>query len=90
MKKRICSITGGAVAVLSAVLTGYALGKKEEKSAAPIIASGLLGIMSGAAIAAIPLVLETKQKMVLDTLMDEEDIALLEENISEVLGNAVE
>ena len=91
MKKRICSITGAAVAVFSAVTAGYALGKKEpQRSAAPIICSGILGVMVGAMIAVIPQVMETKQKLMLDTLMDEEDISLMEENISEILGNSVD
>ena len=34
--------------------------------------------------------METKQKLMLDTLMDEEDISLMEENISEILGNSVD
>ena len=65
MKKRICGITGAAVAVFSAVTAGYALGKKEpQRSAAPIICSGILGVMVGSMIAVIPQVMETKQKLV--------------------------
>ena len=91
MKKRICSITGAAVAVFSAVTAGYALGKKEpQKSAAPIIGAGMLGVMAGAMIAVIPQVLEAKQKLMLDPLMDDEDVALMEENISEVLGKPID
>ena len=64
--------------------------KKKESSAAPIVLSGILGVSAGAGIALIPRVQELKQKMVLDDLLDDGDVALMEENISEDLGKDIE
>ena len=91
MKKTIYSIAGASLAVFSATAAGVAIGKKKkESSAAPMILLGSLGVAAGAAVALIPRVQELRQKMVLDDLLDDEDLALMEENISEVLGNPIE
>ena len=91
MKKTIYSIAGASLAVFSATAAGVAIGKKKkESSAAPMILLGRLGVAAGAAVALIPRVQELRQKMVLDDLLDDEDLALMEENISEVLGNPIE
>ena len=91
MKKTIHTIAGAAIALSSATAAGVALGKKkQEASSAPIILSGFLGVAAGAAIALIPRVQELRQKMTIDDLLDEDDVALMRENISEVLGKDIE
>ena len=91
MKKTIYTIAGAALAVFSATAAGVAIGtKKKEASAAPMILSGAFGVLTGAVIAAIPRVHEFRQKMVLDDLLDDSDVTLMEENISEVLGKNIE
>ena len=91
MKKTIYTIAGAAVAIFSATAAGVAIGKKKkEASAAPMVLSGILGVTAGAVIAMIPRVQELKQKMVLDDLLDDGDVALMEENIAEVLGKDIE
>lgn len=91
MKKTVYTIAGAAVAIFSAAASGVAIGrKKKEASAAPMVLSGILGVTAGAVIALIPRVQELKQKMVFDDLLDEDDVALMEENISEVLGKDIE
>ena len=91
MKKTIYTIAGAAVALFSATAAGVAIGKKKkEASAAPMVLSGILGVTAGAMIALIPRVQELKQKMVLDDLLDDGDVALMEENIAEVLGKDIE
>ena len=55
-----------------------------------MILLGSLGVAAGAAVALIPRVQELRQKMVLDDLLDDGDVALMEENISEVLGKDIE
>ena len=91
MKKTVYTIAGAAVAIFSATAAGVAIGKKKkEASAAPMVLSGILGVASGAVIAMIPRVQELKQKMVLDDLLDDEDVALMEENIAEVVGKDIE
>lgn len=91
MKKTIYTIAGAAVALFSATAAGVAIGKKKkEASAAPMVLSGILGVTAGAVIALIPRVQELKQKMVLDDLLDDGDVALMEENIAEVLGKDIE
>ena len=91
MKKTIYTIAGASLAIFSATAAGVAIGKKKkESSAAPMILLGSLGVAAGAAVALIPRVQELRQKMVLDDLLDDEDLALMEENISEVLGKDIE
>ena len=91
MKKTIYTIAGAAVSLFSATAAGVAIGKKKkESSAAPIVLSGALGVAAGAAIAMIPRVQELRQKMVFDDILDADDIALMKENISEVLGKDIE
>ena len=91
MKKTIHTIAGASLAIFSATAAGVAIGKKKkESSAAPMILLGSLGVAAGAAIALIPRVQELRQKMVLDDLLDDEDLALMEKNISEVLGKDIE
>ena len=91
MKKTIYTIAGAALAVFSATAAGVAIGKKKkESSAAPIVLSGALGVAAGAAIAMIPRVQELRQRMVFDDLLDDGDVTLMEENISEVLGKDIE
>ena len=91
MKKTIYTIAGASLAVFSATAAGVAIGKKKkEASAAPMILLGSLGVAAGAVIALVPRVQELRQRMVLDDLLDDEDLALMEENISEVLGKDIE
>ena len=91
MKKTIHTIAGTSLAIFSATAAGVAIGKKKkEASAAPMILLGSLGVAAGAAIALVPRVQELRQKMVLDDLLDDEDLALMKENISEVLGKDIE
>ena len=51
---------------------------------------GAFGIAAGALITQIPKIIEFKQKLVVNELLDDEDADLIEESIFELLGNSVE
>ena len=91
MKKDIYTLAGSALSLLSAAAAGYALGKKKKETCpASAIILGAFGIAAGALITQIPKIVEFKQKLVVKELLDDEDADLIEENISELLGNSVD
>lgn len=89
MKKLIYTLTGAGVALASvAAVAGYAIGKNKDKDpSAAILVAGIAGMVAGAAIAVVPEVLQLRKKILsADAEMAEEELDLIDEEITEVLG----
>ncbi len=88
MKKHIFALAGASVTLASAValLTYTAKKKKNQNPSVALLLSGTAGCLLGTALAVLPEILDTYQKLAIDDLMDEEDLALMEQHIAEVLS----
>lgn len=89
MKKLIYTLTGAGVALASvSAVAGYAIGKNKDKDpSAAILVAGIAGMVAGAAIAVVPEVLQLRKKILsADAEMAEEELDLIDEEITEVLG----
>ena len=90
MKKRIFALAGASVTLASAVtlLTYTAKKKKNQDPSVALLLSGAAGCLLGTALAILPEILDTYQKLAIDDLLDEEDLSLMERHITEVLSPA--
>ena len=91
MKRRDFYLAGAAVALASAAsLVTYAIQKStKEKAGIGYLIAGLAGLAVSGAIAATPTIQATRN-LTVENLLDEEDTGLMQENISEILGNAAD
>ncbi|MBR2722363.1 MAG: hypothetical protein IKC31_05105 [Clostridia bacterium] len=92
MNKLVYSITGAAVAATSvALITTYAVKKKKEEAVgAGMLIAGLAGLVLGAVIAYEPTRQASKRLVSKENILNESDVDLMSENISEVLGTGVD
>lgn len=89
--KRTYFLTGAAVAAVSAALiVDYAVRKKKEKTVyAGLLLAGMVGLVGSAVLAYQPEKQARKQLTVTD-MLDDADVSLVRENISEVLNDAAD
>ena len=87
--KRTYFLAGAAVAAVSAALVvDYAVRKKREKSVyAGLLIAGIAGLIGSAVLAYQP-EKQAKAQLTVTDMLDDEDVTLVRENISEVLGDA--
>ncbi len=95
MKKFIISMAGAATVLASAaILIDYGHRKSKNTAHPAELAAGILGTLAGVALAVLSEVTLPKRKAIgdldLSDMLDEEDIALMNENISDVLGASAE
>ncbi len=96
MKKFIMSMAGAATVLASAaILIDYGHRKSKNAAAHPAeLAAGILGALAGVALAVLSEVELPKRKTISDLnlcdMLDEDDIALMNQNISDVLGASAE
>ncbi len=94
MKKIVYSIAGAAVAAVStAMIADYAFRKAKEKTAyTAVLVAGITGLAAGAALAGLAVKEAVKNKKAPAVAEELEDceVAEIEENIAEVLGDAEE
>ncbi|MBQ8431450.1 MAG: hypothetical protein IJX28_01055 [Clostridia bacterium] len=92
MKTRIFTIAGATVALSSTVaLISYGLRKrKDQDPSVGILLAGVAGFLLGAVAATAPGVIETNNKLKIEDILDDEDAALMNQNITEVLSPEVE
>ena len=92
MNKLILTVAGAATLLISTVvLIDYAARKASNKKAnAGELLVGIAGAAAGAAVALYAQKSSDKKDLVIEDMLDEEDLALMQENISEVLGAATE
>ena len=93
MKKFAFSLAGAATVLASAtVLIDYGRRKAKGLDAHPVqLTAGIVGALAGVTLAVlgeVNLPIRKKYVLELDDLLDEEDFALMDENISEVLGGS--
>lgn len=90
-ERLIYTVAGAAVAATSAALiVGYAVCKTQKKAAcAGLLVAGMAGFAIGAALAYKP-ELDARRGLTVDELLNEGDMELVKQNISEVLGVSVE
>ena len=87
MKKFIVSMAGAATVLVSAVaLICYA--NRKAKNAA--LALGITGTLAGVALTVLSEKMEQPKDLVIDDMLTDDDVALMHENISEVLGSSPE
>ena len=93
MKKFILSMAGAATLLTSAaILIDYGTRKSKSKSSNPAeLAAGIVGAVAGVALSALaeiktPILKKKKEPLELGDILEEEDLDLLDESISEVLG----
>lgn len=91
-KKILLTIAGAATAFASGTLiSDYALRKGVHKRANPTeLILGISGLVSSAAVLAYAYLAATEEKDDYEDMLNDEDIALMDANISEVLGASVE
>ncbi len=94
MKKFIMSMAGAATVLASAaILINYG-SRKSKDNANGQLAAGILGVLAGAALAVLAELNLPKRTTISDLnlsdMLDEEDIALMNQNISDVLGASAE
>ncbi len=92
-KQLVYSITGAAVAATSvALLLGSTAQKKKDNTAAGVgmLVAGLAGLVLGAAIAYEPTRQAGKRLVSKENMLNESDVDLVTENISEVLGTGAD
>ncbi len=87
-KKTKFTLSGAAIASVAGMLLAGGIFGKEKSGAARtgMLASGLGGILLGAAVAYHP-EKEAKKQLVAEELLDDADAELMEQNVSEVLGS---
>lgn len=92
MNKLILTVAGAATMLVSAiVLVDYASRKAAKKKAsAGELVVGLVGAAAGAAVTVYAQKADQKKELLIEDMLDAEDIALMHENISEVLGTGAE
>ena len=86
-KQTLYRVAGAAVGTLSAILiTDFICRKKHEKSASTgLLLAGLAGVAIGAALAYEP-VRKAKKELTVSDMLDDHDVKLINQNISEVLS----
>ena len=96
MKKFILSMAGAATFLASAaILIDFGHRQSKNAFAHPLeLTAGILGSIAGFGLAVLAEVDLPKKKLIgdldLEDMLDEEDIALMNENISDVLGASAE
>ena len=91
-QKMILTIAGAAV-IASSVITviDYIERKKHDKiSHVTELLAGLAGVAVGALLASEPKRQETREKLIVEDMFGEEDVALANEQIRETLGNGAD
>ena len=91
MNKKMYALTSAAVAVASTVMiVDYVVRKKTERAAyAGILLAGIAGLIGGAVIAYQP-EKKARRGLTVEDMLDDYDVAMVENNISEVLGIAAD
>ena len=91
MNKKMYALTSAAVAVASTVMiVDYVVRKKTERAAcAGILLAGIAGLIGGAVIAYQP-EKKARRALTVEDMLDDYDVAMVENNISEVLGIAAD
>ena len=91
MNKKMYALTSAAVAVASTVMIlDFAIRKKTEHAACVgVLLAGLAGLIGGAVIAYQP-EKKARRGLTVEDMLDDYDVALVENNISEVLGVAAD
>lgn len=89
--KKTYFLTGAAVAAVSAALiVDYAVRKKKEKTVyAGLLIAGLAGLV-GSAILAYQPEKQAKKQLTVTDMLDDEDVSLVHQNISEVLTDTAD
>ena len=92
MNKLVLSIAGAATVLVSAIaLIDYASRKSAQKKACTgELVAGIVGAVAGTAVAVYAHKSAEKKDIVIEDILDDEDIALMNANISEVLGTGAE
>ena len=92
MNKLLLTVAGAATLLIStAVLIDYAARKASHKKACSgELLVGIAGAAAGAAVALYAQKTAEKKDLLIEDMLDEEDLALMNENISEVLGAGAE
>ena len=91
-QKLILTLAGAAV-IASSVITviDYIERKKKDKlSHVGELLAGLAGVAIGAALASEPKRQETRKRLIVDDMFNEDDVALANEQIRETLGNGAD
>ncbi|MBQ7335071.1 MAG: hypothetical protein IJW92_01175 [Clostridia bacterium] len=93
-KQLVVSIAGAATVVAStALVVDYAVRKSKSRANAAELVFGIFGIAAGIAAGVAAVVMaqkEENQALLMEHVLEEDDAALMDENIAEVLGTAVE
>ena len=92
MKKFIISMAGAATVLASAVaFIDYAnrRSKNNDRFVGELV-FGIVGSLAGVALAVLSEKLEQPKELVLEDMISDDDVALMHENISEVLGASAE
>ncbi len=89
--KKTYFLTGAAVAAVSAALiVDYAVRKKKEKTVyAGLLLAGMVGLVGSAVLAYQP-EKQARKQLTVNDMLDEDEVALVRENIAEVLSDTVE
>ena len=92
MKKFIISMVGAATVLASAVaFIDYANRRSKNKDRfVGEVVFGVVGSLAGVALAVLSEKLEQPKELVLEDMISDDDVALMHENISEVLGASAE
>ena len=90
-KQTLYRVAGAAVGTLSALwIVDFACRKKQEKPASTgLLLAGLAGVAIGAALAYEP-VRKAKKELTVSDLLDDRDVQLIDQNVSEVLTGTEE
>ncbi len=92
MKKLFFPIASAVTVALSTVaLIDYSVRKSKKKTAyAGELILGLVGLATGTALAVYPSQKEAASLLALHDMLDDEDVALMDRNIAEVLGRTAD
>ena len=90
-KQTLYRVAGAAVGTLSAILiTDFICRKKQEKATSTgLFVAGLTGVAIGAALMYEP-VRKVKKELTVNNLLDDHDVQLINQNVSEVLTGTEE
>ena len=91
-QKIVLTIAGAVVIAGSVITVADDIERKRKDKASRVgeLIAGLAGVAIGALLASEPKRQETRQKLIVDDMFTEEDIALADEQIRETLGNGAE
>ena len=92
MKNWFYSVAGATLVLASTItVLDFATRKKKEKDPnATALAFGLIGLAAGMALASKPAINDSKKLALDEDVINDEDAALVHQNISEVLGTTAD